>query len=150
MKVVGSVIIKDGKILLAQEAYHKFRGQWSFPSGHIESGEKVIDAVIRETKEETGLDIVSESLSMIVNVTDEPDVMLMFFNAKVIGGEIKFDESEILDVKWFTFDEARKLNLRHGTKENLEEAIRRHESGQNCPLDVISELSGKDGGKTNG
>ncbi len=53
---VGALIFNpEGKMLLVQS--HKFHGKWVVPGGHIEVGEKMTDAIIREAKEETGLDV---------------------------------------------------------------------------------------------
>ena len=53
---VGALIInKDGKMFLMRT--HKFRGRYVVPGGHIELGERMEEAVIREVKEETGLDV---------------------------------------------------------------------------------------------
>lgn len=61
-KTAGAIIFRreDGKIyylLLNYAAIGKVeKTYWGFSKGHIESGEKEIDAIIRETKEETGID----------------------------------------------------------------------------------------------
>ena len=53
---VGALIFnREGKMLLVQS--HKFHNRWVVPGGHIEVGEKMTDAVVREAKEETGLDV---------------------------------------------------------------------------------------------
>ncbi len=52
--VVSGIIIKDGKVLLIR---HKQIGKWVLPGGHIERWEDPDAAIIREMKEETGLDV---------------------------------------------------------------------------------------------
>jgi nucleoside triphosphatase len=53
---VGALIINQvGELFLMKT--HKFRGRYVVPGGHIELGEKMEDAVRREVKEETGLDV---------------------------------------------------------------------------------------------
>lgn len=51
----GLVIIKDHKILLVHPTNAKWQETYSIPKGHIEEGENLIEAAIRETKEEVGL-----------------------------------------------------------------------------------------------
>jgi ADP-ribose pyrophosphatase YjhB (NUDIX family) len=46
----GTLIIKDGKILLVQESHKEARGLWSFPLGHVDNGESQSEAAVRETK----------------------------------------------------------------------------------------------------
>jgi len=54
---VGAIIEKDGKILLTKRNVKPFKGAWVIPGGHIEQYEKAEDAVKREVREETGLNI---------------------------------------------------------------------------------------------
>jgi len=104
--VAGTVVEKDGKIILVQENKLPARGLWNTPAGHLEKGETALDGAAREVKEETGLDIkitgllgvyVGKSLFYPNRITAK-----IVFRGSVIGGELKFPEGEILDVKWFT------------------------------------------------
>ncbi|ATL65083.1 NUDIX hydrolase [Nocardia terpenica] len=56
--VVGAVIQFDGKVLLLQRSADDFMGGiWELPSGKVEPGEALDQALVREVKEETGLDV---------------------------------------------------------------------------------------------
>jgi ADP-ribose pyrophosphatase YjhB (NUDIX family) len=52
---VGAIVLREGKILLEKRGNEPARGQWSIPGGVVELGERLEDAVLRETEEETGL-----------------------------------------------------------------------------------------------
>lgn len=54
---VGAVIVRDGKALIVRRAHEPRKGEWSLPGGLLELGESLIDAVRREIKEETSLDV---------------------------------------------------------------------------------------------
>jgi len=56
-------LIKDGKILLLQRANTGYEdGNWSVPAGHLEGDESATTAMVRETKEEIGLNILQTDL----------------------------------------------------------------------------------------
>lgn len=54
---VGGVVVQDNRVLLVQRGTEPLKGQWSIPGGLIDVGETLREAVIREVKEETGLDV---------------------------------------------------------------------------------------------
>jgi 8-oxo-dGTP diphosphatase len=59
---VGGVALRDRRILLVRRATAPARGRWSLPGGHVELGEDVRSALVREVHEETGLTVVVRSL----------------------------------------------------------------------------------------
>lgn len=65
---VGAVILHEGKILLEKRGNNPARGQWTIIGGIVEVGESLEDAVRRETKEETGLDVES---MILIDVVDQ-------------------------------------------------------------------------------
>ena len=54
---VGAVVVRDGQALIIKRAHEPRKGEWSLPGGLLELGESLQDAVRREIKEETSLDI---------------------------------------------------------------------------------------------
>ena len=104
--IVGGVVEKDGKYLLVQEAQEKCRGKWNLPAGHLDPNETIFDAAKREVKEECGLDVELTGICQIGNKKPENDIFVsVIFSTKVLGGGIKFNPDEILDAKWFTYEE---------------------------------------------
>ncbi|MEA2053695.1 MAG: NUDIX hydrolase [Candidatus Thermoplasmatota archaeon] len=67
---VDGVVIKDKKILLIKRKNDPFKGRWALPGGFVEYGETVEEAVVREVKEETGLETTVQSL---LGVYSDPD-----------------------------------------------------------------------------
>lgn len=110
--VVGCLLKQDGKYLLVQENQPSARGLWNLPAGHVDKNEELEAAAIRETKEETGLEV---QLIEQVGLYHEKAAKSVkhVFSAEIIGGELKSQEDEILDVKWLTFDEITRLNDDH-------------------------------------
>ena len=117
---VNIAVMQDGKILLTQREDFE---TWILPSGGVEDGESVARAAIRETKEETGLDIeLTRLVGIYSRLSNMIPVHAVLFSAKPIGGEIKCQEGETIDVKWFAFDEIPSL-LSAGHKRRIEDAI---------------------------
>jgi ADP-ribose pyrophosphatase YjhB (NUDIX family) len=54
---VGAVVVRDGRALIIKRAHEPRKGEWSLPGGLLELGESLEDAVRREIKEETSLDV---------------------------------------------------------------------------------------------
>lgn len=104
--IVGGIIEKNGKYLLVQEAKKKCYKKWNFPAGHLDFNESLQQGAIREIKEETGCDVELNGICFIANRILKDDLFVMIvFNAKLIKETIEFDKEEILDVKWFDYDE---------------------------------------------
>ena len=62
---VGGVVILDGRALLIRRGSEPLKGQWSIPGGILELGETLIEAVCRELREETSLDVLVLDLSEV-------------------------------------------------------------------------------------
>ncbi|MCR4322841.1 MAG: NUDIX hydrolase [Candidatus Azambacteria bacterium] len=104
---VYCIIEKDGKILLAQEAKGGISGTWSIPGGKVDEGESFEEAVKREVKEETNLDVFDmEEMSII---QEEPNHTVKHIFIVKTDGEIAPQEGEILDVRWFSFEEVQEM-----------------------------------------
>jgi 8-oxo-dGTP diphosphatase len=97
-------------ILLIKRRTVPFKGYWALPGGRAEPGEKVEQTIVREVKEETGLDVtvvrkVGEYHEQGVQAGVEYDYYPACFLVKVAGGEIKKQQSEIEDIQLFSFDD---------------------------------------------
>ena len=98
------------KILLVKRRTVPFKGYWALPGGRVEVGETVEQAIVREVKEETGLDIaitrkIGEYHEQGVEDNVKYDYYPACFLVKIVGGEIRKQESEIEDIKVFSLDE---------------------------------------------
>ena len=59
---VGGIVLDKGALLLVRRDREPARGQWSLPGGKVEAGESLREAVVREVREETGIDVDVDGL----------------------------------------------------------------------------------------
>src|SRR5512133_626342 len=114
-------IINDGKILLTRREDFEV---WCLPGGGVEDGESLAEAAIREAKEETGLDV---ELTRLVGVYSRiggmwNDMHAILFAAKPVGGELKTQPGETIEVAYFPFDEIPE-ELLFGHKQRIVDSI---------------------------
>jgi mutator protein MutT len=64
---VGAVILDGARVLLVRRAHAPLKGEWSLPGGAVELGETLAEALVREVREETGLEI---RVGPVVEVVD--------------------------------------------------------------------------------
>ena len=114
---IGAVILRKGEILLEQRGNEPARGQWSIPGGGVELGENLEDAVRRETKEETGLDVEQTNLVDVVDQVTldkkgkiEYHYVIIDYIVKVKSGEPKA-ASDAKAIKWVNLEEVEGYDL---------------------------------------
>lgn len=115
-RVAADVVIEeDGRVVLVKRGIEPFEGAWVLPGGHVEEGEQVGDAAVREAREETGLDI---ELDRIVGVYDAPGrdprgpVISIAYAASVAGG-VMDAATDAEEARWFPLDDLPELGFDH-------------------------------------
>lgn len=88
IEVVGAAIINGNKVLAAQRSeIMKLPLKWEFPGGKIQKGETHEEALIRELREELGIDIsVSDFIAKGSSVVDNRLINLYVYSAKILKG----------------------------------------------------------------
>jgi nucleoside triphosphatase len=128
--VGGLVFNPDGKLFLMRS--HKWRNAYTVPGGHIELGETMEDALIREIKEETNLDIFDiELLTFQEFIYDnefwEKRHFIFFdFAAKTNSTNVVLND-EAQDYVWVSLDNVFELNLDKYTKRAIEKYLDIHQ-----------------------
>ncbi|MCP4542779.1 MAG: NUDIX hydrolase [Chloroflexi bacterium] len=86
-----AVLIEDGSILLAeQRVTESLARRWSLPGGTLEFGETLQDCIVREMKEETGLDVAIDRLLYVCDrLQDNRHVVHITFAVKRLGGRLQ-------------------------------------------------------------
>jgi ADP-ribose pyrophosphatase YjhB (NUDIX family) len=106
------VVDAAGRLLLARRSSPVFDGYWDIPGGFLGEGEDPLDALRRELREETGLDIEPEEFAgMYTDWYSEGGegegvvaTLNLYWTARVVGGEPR-PEDEVSELRWFARDE---------------------------------------------
>ncbi len=103
---VSAAIIRDGRVLIVRRAQPPAAGLYTLPGGGVELGETLEQAVIRETREETGLTIEPVALAGYSQVIArdpagavERHFVILPFAARYIAGELTLN-SELAEAHW--------------------------------------------------
>jgi ADP-ribose pyrophosphatase YjhB (NUDIX family) len=99
--VAGVIFDDQGKVLLLR---HRFwsEGSWGVPGGYVSRGEHLEEALARELREETGLEIADVRL---LEVASGYQMRIeVYFTARLAGGALRLDPGEVLEAGFFTPD----------------------------------------------
>jgi 8-oxo-dGTP diphosphatase len=102
IRCVGAVVHDAaGRLLLVRRANDPGRGLWSLPGGRVEPGESDATAVVRELREETGLEVRAGSFVGSVSRPAPGGVFVIFdYAAAVVGGQLRAGD-DASDAAWF-------------------------------------------------
>lgn len=99
----------DGRVLLARRAGEPFKGYWDLPGGFLEEGEHPLDAIRREVREETSLEVEPEEfLGVWMDSYHDPalgerSTLNLYWTARVRSGEAEAAD-DVSEVAWFARD----------------------------------------------
>ena len=129
--VTAAVINDDGEILLQRRVDNEL---WGLPGGAMDIGESVGQAVVREVKEETGLDVEPTG---VVGIYSDPGHVIAYadgevrqefsicFSARVIGGQVSVADQESTEVRFVAADEVDQLPMHRSTRLRFQHALAR-------------------------
>ena len=114
---IGVVIVHNCKIALIKRGNEPSKGKWTIPGGLVELGESVENAVIREAKEETCLDVENPELVDVVGNVDLDEqgkvkyhYVIIDYLVHIKSGNIQA-ASDAEELRWVPFDEVETYNL---------------------------------------
>jgi 8-oxo-dGTP diphosphatase len=114
---IGIVIVCNGKIVLVKRGNEPSKGKWSIPGGLVDLGESLEQAVIREAKEETCLEVENPVLIDVVdNVELDPKgavkyhYVIIDYIVRVKCGDLQA-ASDVAELLWVLFDEVEGYDL---------------------------------------
>ena len=108
---VGALIENaQGKVFLAKSP--KWNNKWVIPGGHVDVGERIEDAVVREVKEETGLDVTPVHMLAVKDAIypsgfhKKKHFVFIDYLCKQVGGDVKLDGRELTEHMWVRPEDA--------------------------------------------
>ena len=130
---VGGVVVHEGRALLIRRGKQPLYGRWVVPGGTVELGEPLEAALVREMREETGLEVEPvELLTVFDRIEREGSVVLYHyvivdFLCRYVSG-VAQAASDALEVAWATPDELERFDLPAKALEVVQNAFRKASS----------------------
>ena len=139
---VATIVVRGDAFLLVEEET-RAGVRINQPAGHLEAGESLVDAAVRETLEETGHRITPTALVGIYR-WQAPDTGATFIRFAFAGDVVAHDAARALDdgilrVLWLTYDELAAQRATHRSPLVLR-CVDDYRTGSRRPLDDITEM----------
>lgn len=118
---VGGVVIREGRALLIRRGQPPMKGRWSIPGGILELGETIADAVVRELKEETGVQVRVMELIEIYEKVARDEHGFAQYHFVILDYRCEFVEGtaraggDVTEVVWVGENELPKMGLTTAT-----------------------------------
>ena len=126
---VSAAIIRDGKVLIVRRVRPPAQDLFTLPGGAVETGERLTEAVIREVREETQLEIEPAGLAGFREVIVRDDsgrierhFAVLCFAARYVSGEPVPNE-ELAEIRWMYPQEIAGLRTTEGLAEIVAQAV---------------------------
>ncbi|ATW04272.1 (deoxy)nucleoside triphosphate pyrophosphohydrolase [Sphingorhabdus sp. YGSMI21] len=111
--VAAALVDRNGRILVQKRPEGKpMAGLWEFPGGKVERGETPETALVRELKEELGIDVDEADLEPVAFASEalgDRHLILLLYKSRTWAGDVRNAESQ--DVQWLEIDVIRELPM---------------------------------------
>jgi mutator protein MutT len=127
---VGGVLVHEGRVLLIRRGKEPLYGRWVVPGGTVELGEPLDEALVREMREETGLEVEPLELLTVFDRIQRDGGQVLYhyvivdYLCRWLSGEARA-ASDALEVAWAAPDELDRYDLPAKALEVVQEAFRR-------------------------
>jgi 8-oxo-dGTP diphosphatase len=121
---VAAIVIDDaGRVLLVRRGQPPNQGKWTVPGGKVERGERLVDAVVREVREETGVEITCGPMIAVVERLDDAwHYVILDYLARPEPGEVRA-ATDVVDARWVPRADLGELDTTDGLLEVIDSAF---------------------------
>ncbi len=117
---VGAVVRRSDELLLVRRGRAPAVGEWSVPGGRVEPGELLMEAVVRELSEETGLrGVCGPLVGWVERISEDHHFVIFDFEATVTGDLTPTAGGDASEARWWPVSEVAALPLVEGLAEFL-------------------------------
>jgi 8-oxo-dGTP diphosphatase len=131
---VGAIVLDGDRVLLVKRAHEPLKGEWSVPGGAVDVGETLEEAIRREVREETCLDIeVGPIVDVLDRIRYDPDGRVKFhyvlvdFVCRPVGGTLQC-ASDAEEATWAERSDLGRYGVADATISVIDKAIARREA----------------------
>ena len=118
--VVSVIVNDDNEILLTKRSVPPFQGEWVMPGGKIDLGEPIVNALIREVREEVGLEVdVQDLVDVFEHVTPGEDnyhFVILYYRCRPLSCDIRHNRDEVAEARWVPHNELGDYKMPDGTR----------------------------------
>jgi 8-oxo-dGTP pyrophosphatase MutT (NUDIX family) len=136
--VVGGILLnKDDCVFLAR--FPKWGNKWAIPGGKVQYGESLFQALQREIKEETALEVVTAELLRVSESICDPSfrdgswhMLLLDYVVRDFIGEPLLDQRELLGFRWEPLQQSLSLELTPPTHASIRYLLEARDRNGSC------------------
>jgi 8-oxo-dGTP diphosphatase len=125
--VVACIIDEQERVLLTRRCIEPFCGQWVMPGGKIDHGERLLEAVHREVREEVGIEIHVDGL---LDVYEHVGVgaachhyVILYYRAHPLSSTLELNAGEVTEAAWVAAAELQRYDMTPGTRHILAQVL---------------------------
>ena len=119
---VGAIAVDVDRLLMIRRGRGPAAGEWSIPGGRVEAGEMLAEAVVRELREETGLEGVCGSLvGWVERIGEDHHFVILDFAVTLLDETDPVAGDDAVEAAWVPLSDVADLNLGEGLAEFLHE-----------------------------
>jgi 8-oxo-dGTP diphosphatase len=119
---VGAIAVDSDRLLMIRRGRGPAAGEWSIPGGRVDRGEMLAEAVVRELREETGLEgVCAEFVGWVERIGDDFHHVILDFKVTLLDEVDPVAGDDAAEAAWVPLADVADLNLVEGLAEFLHE-----------------------------